>query len=208
MVAADAVAALGGSAMAVEVVIDQWDDAYVTRVDAAPPIDRLSEEAHRGARRRDRNSPRCGLALGPLATACAARASHAVLPRRARMLGHRQGNAPAEAQPGFILTYHGSDIGVVERIDVPSHRGIPTLHVRGGISGSLRYAIPASAVSAVFPDDRRVALDDRVTFEPEAVGRDGEVLLVARNAPADWRERLAAGRERSSHEQWLPRLRR
>jgi hypothetical protein len=101
------------------------------------------------------------------------------------MLGHRQGTAHAEPQPGFILTYHGSDIGVVERIDGQDHRGSSTLQVRGGISGSLRYAIPASAVSAVFTDDRRVALDDLVTFEPEAVGRDGEVLLIARNAPPD-----------------------
>lgn len=101
------------------------------------------------------------------------------------MLRHRRGNSHAEAQPGFTLTYHGSDIGVVERVDVPDHRGLPTLHVRGGISGSLRYTIPASAVSAVIPDDRRVALDDQVTFEPEAVGRDGEVLLIARTTPAD-----------------------
>lgn len=91
----------------------------------------------------------------------------------------------AQPQPGFILTYHGSDIGVVERVDVLDHRGSPTLSVRGGISGSLRYAIPASAVSAVFPDDRRVALDDRVTFEPEAVGRDGEVHLIVRSGPDD-----------------------
>lgn len=101
------------------------------------------------------------------------------------MLGNRERHPHAEARPGFILTYHGSDIGVVERIDVPDHRGSPTLHVRGGIAGSLRYAIPASAVSAVFPDKRRVALDDHVTFEPEAVGRDGEVLLIARASPLD-----------------------
>jgi hypothetical protein len=98
------------------------------------------------------------------------------------VLGHREGHVHAEAQPGFFLTYHGSDIGVVERVD---HRGTPTLYVRGGIAGSLRYTIPASAVSAVFPDDRRVALDDHVTFEPEAIGHDGEVLLIARTAPTD-----------------------
>lgn len=45
LVAGDAVAALGGSAMAVDVMIDGRDDAYVTRVDAAPHIDRLNEEA-------------------------------------------------------------------------------------------------------------------------------------------------------------------
>lgn len=101
------------------------------------------------------------------------------------MLGHREGTPNLEAQPGFILTYHGSDIGVVERIDIPDHHGSPTLSVRGGISGALRYTIPASAVSAVLADKRRVALDDHVTFEPEAVGRDGEVILIARTAPGD-----------------------
>jgi hypothetical protein len=45
LAAGDAVTALGGSAMAVEVAVDQSDNAYVTRVDAAPPIDRLNEEA-------------------------------------------------------------------------------------------------------------------------------------------------------------------
>lgn len=100
------------------------------------------------------------------------------------MLKPRPGNAHAEPQPGYILTYHGSDIGVVERVDAPD-RGLPTLHVRGGISGSLRYTIPSSAVASVAPEDRRVALDDHVTFEPEAVGRDGEVLLMARSSPPD-----------------------
>lgn len=45
LVAGDAVAALGGSAMAVEVSIDQSDNAYVTRVDPAPHIDTLNAEA-------------------------------------------------------------------------------------------------------------------------------------------------------------------
>lgn len=101
------------------------------------------------------------------------------------MLRHRGGPARADPQPGYTLTYHGSDIGVVERVDVPDHRGWPTLFVRGGISGSLRYTIPASAVSEVSREERRVALDDSVTFEPEAVGRDGEVLLIARTSPTD-----------------------
>ena len=101
------------------------------------------------------------------------------------MLRHRQRSDHSEARPGFILTYHGSDIGVVERVDASDHAGSPTLYVRGGISGSLRYTIPGNTVAAVLPGDRRVALDEHVTFEPEAVGRDGEVLLIARTAPAD-----------------------
>jgi hypothetical protein len=88
-------------------------------------------------------------------------------------------------QPGFILTYRGSDMGVIERIDVPSLATAPTLWVRGGISGSLRYTIPISAVSAVLPDTRRVILDDHVTFDPDTLGHDGEVRLIARTGPAD-----------------------
>ena len=45
LVARDAVAALGGSAMAVDVAIDGSGAAFVTRVDAAPSIGRLNEEA-------------------------------------------------------------------------------------------------------------------------------------------------------------------
>ena len=86
-----------------------------------------------------------------------------------------------------MLTYQGSDIGVVERIDVAERRDSPTLYVRGGISGSLQYEIPASVVSAVFPHERRVTLDDDVTFEPEAVGREGDVHLIARAAAPDSR---------------------
>ena len=45
LAAGQAVAALGGSAMAVEVTIDRNDEASVTRVDPAPRIDRLNSEA-------------------------------------------------------------------------------------------------------------------------------------------------------------------
>ena len=45
VVAGDAVSALGGSAMAVDVAIDGNDDAYVTRVDPAPHVGSLNEEA-------------------------------------------------------------------------------------------------------------------------------------------------------------------
>lgn len=45
LVAGDAVAALGASAMAVDVTIDGNDDAYVTRVDPAPHLARLNDEA-------------------------------------------------------------------------------------------------------------------------------------------------------------------
>jgi hypothetical protein len=45
--ASRAIAALGANAMAVELAIDRRDRAYVTRIDPAPPVDRLSSEAIR-----------------------------------------------------------------------------------------------------------------------------------------------------------------
>jgi hypothetical protein len=45
--ASEAVAAIGGNAMAVELAIDRRDQVYVTRVVPAPPVDRLSSEAIR-----------------------------------------------------------------------------------------------------------------------------------------------------------------
>ncbi len=97
------------------------------------------------------------------------------------VLGHRQGAGAAQPQPqpGFRLTYHGSDIGVIERVEAAGPAGVSTLYVRGGISGALRYAIPADAVTGILPDERRVTVSDSITFEPDAVGQDGEVLLVA-----------------------------
>jgi hypothetical protein len=106
------------------------------------------------------------------------------------VLRDRGKSANAEPRPGFVLTYHGSDIAVVERIDLPDDRGWPALAARGGISGSLRYTVPAGAVCAVYPEQRRVVLADDVTFEPEAVGHDGDVRLIARAADS----RLAATR--------------
>ena len=80
-------------------------------------------------------------------------------------------------RPGFILTCGGSDIGVVEHVHAGDGAQAPVLHVRGGISGSLRYAIPANAVGEVEPEARRFTLRDGVRFEPEAITANGEVLL-------------------------------
>jgi hypothetical protein len=94
-------------------------------------------------------------------------------------LSPRDGKTAPEAQPGYTLMYHGTDIGVIERIDAQAADGSRALSVRGGISGSLRYTIPVAAVAAVDVTDRRVAVDDAVTFEPDSIARDGEVMLIA-----------------------------
>ena len=72
LAAGDAVTALGGSAMAVEVTVDQSDNAYVTRVDAAPAHRPNERGGHHGAGRRNRDASRRDLALCSLATSCGA----------------------------------------------------------------------------------------------------------------------------------------
>ena len=68
---------------------------------------------------------------------------------------------------------------MVERVDATDPRGASTLYVRGGISGSLHYTIPASAVSAVSVEDRaRIRTEVAVEFFRTEHGRD----------PADARE--------------------
>ena len=76
-VAGDAVAALGGSAMAVDVMIDGSGDAYVTRVDAAPHMGRLND-----------------VAVAALANAIATRLASAWPPLRVRRRAARARLAP------------------------------------------------------------------------------------------------------------------
>ena len=152
--------------------------------------------AHRAPQRSRARCPRSGRLAPPARTPVGAPCTapgrigrRRRAPRRscmggAWMLGgnrHDAEIAPPRPQPGFRLTYHGSDIGVIERVE-PAGAAGPAgamLYVRGGISGALRYAIPADAVTRVMPDERRVNVSDGITFEPEAVGKDGEVLLIA-----------------------------
>lgn len=101
------------------------------------------------------------------------------------MLRRRLDAQVSEARPGFILTYQGSEIGIVERVAEQARTGARMLYVRGGISGSLEYAIPTTAIAAVQPSARRAMVDDSVTFEPEDLGFDGRVLLVARPPEAE-----------------------
>ena len=200
-VAVQAVAAIGGAAMAVDLVVGDDDLAYVRSIDPAPRIERLNDQAisalvgsglappPRGAAGRPR-APRRGRRRTPLGLCMGG----------APVLGHRQGTETAQLQPqpGFRLTYHGNDIGVIERVETTGPSGALTLYVRGGISGALRYAIPADAVTSILPDERRVKVSESITFEPEAVGRDGEVLLVAQSASPDprstWRPHRAVPR--------------
>jgi hypothetical protein len=98
----------------------------------------------------------------------------------------RRKPAPPAARPGFLVAHQGADIGVLEHIESCTSTEVTLLHVRGGVSGSLEYVIPSTAVVDVRPTAQRASVDDRVTFEPETIAGDGRVILVAR-LPGDER---------------------
>jgi hypothetical protein len=91
----------------------------------------------------------------------------------------RRKPAPPAARPGFLVAHQGADIGVLEHIESCTSTDVTLLHVRGGVSGSLEYVIPSTAVVDVRPTAQRASVDDRVTFEPETIVGDGRVILVA-----------------------------
>jgi hypothetical protein len=82
-----------------------------------------------------------------------------------------------------VVAHQGADIGVLEHIESCRGSDVTLLHVRGGVSGSLEYVIPSTAVVEVRPALRRASVDDRITFEPETTDHDGRVILIA-NVPA------------------------
>lgn len=90
----------------------------------------------------------------------------------------------ARARPGFVVTYQGSEIGVLARIGDDDPGGGRTLHIRGGISGALEYLVPARAIVSVDQVARRAEVDPRTTFVSRSVGDDGHVLVTA-SAPDD-----------------------
>lgn len=91
----------------------------------------------------------------------------------------------AAARPGFLVTYKGSEIGVLARIVDDDHGGDRILHIRGGISGALEYLVPARAVVAVDQAARRAEVDPRATFVSRSVGCDGHVVVTASAAGDD-----------------------
>lgn len=94
------------------------------------------------------------------------------------MKGRRK-TSPPTARPGFVVAHQGADIGVLEHVESGEHTDLVLLHVRGGVSGSLEYVIPSTAVVDVRPAIRRACVDDRVTFELDTIAADGRVILVA-----------------------------
>jgi hypothetical protein len=93
------------------------------------------------------------------------------------------------------VAHQGADIGVLEHIEACLPSDVTLLHVRGGVSGSLEYVIPSTAVVDVRPAALRACVDDRVTFEPETIAADGRVILVAQLPGEEPRRGKAASGE-------------
>lgn len=100
-----------------------------------------------------------------------------------RALGADRHEAP-EPLPGFVLIHRGNEIGIVERVDIDGGVSSRVVQARGGLSGSLEYILPVSALCSVRLDDRRAVVADEVTFEPVTVEGAGHVQLAARGLAA------------------------
>ena len=86
---------------------------------------------------------------------------------------------------GITLVHRGSELGVVGQV---SHEGAscePVLHAFGGISRSLEYAVPESAIVGVLDVSARALVDDRVEFQPRHRCGDGRVILTPRMQSGD-----------------------
>jgi hypothetical protein len=101
-------------------------------------------------------------------------------------LSRRRPKVRTEARPGFIVAHKGAEIGILERIEV-AERTRTLLHVRGGVSGSLEYVIPSTAVVEVHATTQHALIDDRVTFETDTIAEDGRVILLAVVPSHPWR---------------------
>lgn len=100
---------------------------------------------------------------------------------------------------GITLVHRGSELGVVGRVSREGAGTKPVLHAFGGVSRSLEYAVPESAIVAVFGVSARALVNDIVEFEPQHLCGDGRVILVPRTPRGDteperegWRRRPQA----------------
>ena len=86
---------------------------------------------------------------------------------------------------GITLVHRGSELGVVGQV---SHEGAscePVLHAFGGISRSLEYAVPESAIVGVLDVSARALVDDALEFQPRHLCGDGRVILTPRTQGGD-----------------------
>ena len=120
-------------------------------------------------------------------------------PPLSRLGSQEDERAAATDWRGITLVHRGSELGVVGRVSREGAGSEPVLHAFGGISRSLEYAVPESAIVAVFGVSARALVNDIVEFEPQHLCGDGRVILVPRTPRGDteperegWRRRPQA----------------
>lgn len=86
---------------------------------------------------------------------------------------------------GLTLVHRGSELGVVGHVSREGVRSEPVLHAFGGISRSLEYAVPVSAIVEVLGVSARALVDDGVEFHPLHLCGNGRVILAPRTQSGD-----------------------
>ena len=107
------------------------------------------------------------------------------------------GSAPAPEWHGLTLVHRGSELGVVGHISREGASSEAVLHAFGGISRSLEYAVPESAIAGVLGVSARALVDDAVEFQPQHLCGNGHVILAPRT-------RLDGGKPEDEQWQSLP----
>lgn len=87
------------------------------------------------------------------------------------------GHGPADWR-GITLVHRGGELGVVGHVSRGGDSFERVLHAFGGISRSLEYAVPESAIVAVLGVSARALVDDVLNFEPQHLCGDGRVILA------------------------------
>jgi hypothetical protein len=108
----------------------------------------------------------------------------------------RPGPVASTTWRGVTLTHRGTDIGVISHVTRSGEPSVTVLHALGGVSRSLEYAVPETAiVSVIGGSSSRAVVSDQVEFEPQHLRVDGRVILAPRvshattgSHEADWLE--------------------
>jgi hypothetical protein len=105
-------------------------------------------------------------------------------------------------QRGMTLAHRGNDIGVINHVTRNGESSIVVFHAVGGVSRSLEYTVPETAIVGVFGVASRVIVSEDVDFEPRHLCADGRVVLAPRPAREACRSRATDWRE-MPHPLWV-----
>ena len=107
--------------------------------------------------------------------------------------GVPEGADAPEQWLGVTLVHRGADLGVVGHVTRGDAPCDCILHAFGGVSGSLEYRVPATAIERVLGVSGRAVVDRGLEFQPSRLCVDGTVILgphdpgaTARPAASIW----------------------